>query len=233
MSTDSSSRDLSTVLNGPRQHDQDENGATAPRSGTNASVPDSAARVRSTAALFDPARLRLAQDFSSDVGVRKVLASVLVGKPPRQTFFRVHADPGQSLVTALVDLKSERETYLVDPSLRHALAGEIVVVKILFGITRQNVPFLWPLRMPGADGRLDNWTHSAHEGAERATKRWVRLNANMQLGAYEIIEAIAELGEPSWPEDLTFEKALELGFRDRYIDSLDHPVIRRLRGEAP
>jgi hypothetical protein len=61
-------------------------------------------------------------------------------------------------------------------------------------------------------------------------KRWVRAAANTSLGAYEIFEATADLPEPVWPEE-SFKKVIEVAFRDRYIRSLDHPVIRRLRGE--
>jgi hypothetical protein len=34
-----------------------------------------------------------------------------------------------------------------------------------------------------------------------------------------------------WP-DITFSRMLELGFRGKVIDTLDHPVLRKLRGEA-
>jgi hypothetical protein len=52
----------------------------------------------------------------------------------------------------------------------------------------------------------------------------------MSLGAYEIFEAMGKLPEPEWP-DLTFEQILEIAFRDRFISDLNHPVLRRLRGE--
>ena len=37
-------------------------------------------------------------------------------------------------------------------------------------------------------------------------------------------------GDPEWP-DASFKKLLQIAFRDRFIKSLDHPVIRALRGE--
>jgi hypothetical protein len=36
--------------------------------------------------------------------------------------------------------------------------------------------------------------------------------------------------EPEWPE-VPFGELLRIAFRDRLIESLDHPVLRRLRGE--
>ena len=62
-------------------------------------------------------------------------------------------------------------------------------------------------------------------------KCWVRLTANMSLGAYEIFEAEGKIAEPEWPE-YSFLDLLRIGFRDRIISSFDHPVLKRLRGES-
>jgi hypothetical protein len=51
----------------------------------------------------------------------------------------------------------------------------------------------------------------------------------MGLGAYEMFEAAATIPDPVWPE-LSFQEMLRIGFRDRLVDRLDHPVIKRLRG---
>ena len=64
-----------------------------------------------------------------------------------------------------------------------------------------------------------------------ATKGWVRVTANMSLSAYEVFEAQAQLSELEWPA-VTMGELLRIAFKDRYILSLDHPVLRRLRGEA-
>ena len=61
--------------------------------------------------------------------------------------------------------------------------------------------------------------------------RWVRLKANRALGAYEITEAPGSIPEPVWPTH-TFADLLRIGFRGRTIDSIDHPVLKRLRGEC-
>jgi len=68
------------------------------------------------------------------------------------------------------------------------------------------------------------------EAAQLATNRWVRVTANLGLGAYEIFEASAALPEPVWP-DISFTQLLSIAFRDRFINSPDHPVLKRLRGE--
>ena len=85
-------------------------------------------------------------------------------------------------------------------------------------------------RLPGTDGKWDEWNRSAMKAAQLAMRGWVRIAANMSLGAYEVFQATAELPEPEWPE-ISFPKLLEVAFKDRFIRSLDHPVVRRLRGE--
>ena len=180
--------------------------------------------------LFDPSRLRLSQNFAGSVGVKKALLTVPVRKPGRQDFIRVHSDATYRLETAVLELKEERETYLVDPDIWHELPGEIVPKVLFTTINRQNVLTLWPIRLPGEDGRHDEWNRSALEAAEMAQKRWIRVAANMGLGAYEVFEAVSNLPEPEWPE-VEFQEILRIGFKDRFITSLDHPVVRRLQGE--
>ena len=179
---------------------------------------------------LDPTRLRLSQNFAGAAGIKKALLTVPVRKPGRHDFVRVHPDAAYRLETAVLELKEERETYLVDPDLWHELAGELVPKVLLTTINRQGVLTLWPVRLPGEDGRHDEWNRSALEAAVMAQQAWVRVVANLGLGAYEVYEATGSLSEPDWPE-VDFQEILRIGFKDRFITSLDHPILRRLRGE--
>jgi hypothetical protein len=78
---------------------------------------------------------------------------------------------------------------------------------------------------------VDEWTRSALQAVGLATKNWVRITANLSLGAYEIFQAGGELPEPEWPT-LTLTELLRIAFRDRFIKDLNHPILRRLRGEV-
>lgn len=59
--------------------------------------------------------------------------------------------------------------------------------------------------------------------------RWIRVKPNMSGGFYEIFEAASTVPEPVWPT-MPFKEILRLAFRYQYVDTLDHPVIKRLRG---
>jgi len=179
---------------------------------------------------FDPSHLRLSQNFSELVGVKKALLTVPVRKPSRQDFIRVHPGEDYRLETAVLELKDERESYLVDPTLWPELPGEIVCKVLFTTINRQGVLMLWPIRLPGEDGRHDEWNRSALEAAHMAQSRWVRVASNTSLGAYEVFEATGALPDPPWP-DISFQEILKVAFKGRCIAELEHPVIRRLRGE--
>lgn len=194
-----------------------------PENTTSASPPDNHQ--------FDPSRLRLSQNFTESVGVKKALLTVPVRKPGRQDFVRTHPDSTFRLETAVIELKEDRETYLIDPELWHELPGEIVPKVLFTTMNRQGVLSLWPIRLPREDGRHDEWNRSALEAAELAQGKWLRVAANMSLGAYEVYEAVSKLPEPEWPE-VTFPEILKIAFRDRFITDLSHPVVRRLRGES-
>jgi hypothetical protein len=181
---------------------------------------------------FDPAALRITGSAAEAIGVKRAILTVPVRKPG-QEFVRVHPDEAFALPTTILELKADREIYLIAPALRDALAAESAMsVRMLFTtMSRQGVLSLWPVRLPAATGRVDNWSHSAMEAAELARKSWVRVQANMALGAYDVFQATGDLPEPDWPS-LSFAEILKIAFKDRLIDALDHPVLRQLRGEV-
>jgi hypothetical protein len=173
--------------------------------------------------------LRLGQDFSTALG-KRILTTIPVRKPGRQDFIMIRPEPEFRLETFILELKEERDSFLVLPALWQDLANEISPRVIFTCMNRQGVVFLWPVRRPGPDGRLDTWSSSAIAAAQAAMSRWVRVSANMSLGGYDTYEAVGELSQPEWPP-LSFPEILRLAFRDRVIDSGSHPVVRRLRGE--
>ena len=179
---------------------------------------------------FDLASLRLNPSFLETAGVKKLLTTVPARRPNPQDFVRVHPAPEFRADFALIDLKDEREDYLVRPEVLSELAGEVVFKTIFTAINRQGVVFLWPVRLPALDGKSE-WSRSQREGAELAMTKWVRLKANMSLGAYEITVAESEMADPVWPE-LPYQQLLQIAYRDRMITTVDHPVVRRLRGLA-
>jgi hypothetical protein len=178
---------------------------------------------------FDLTSLRLNPSFLETAGVKKLLTTVPVRRPTPQEFVRVHSAPEFRENFAMIDLKDEREDFIVRPELLPELAGEVVFKTIFAAINRQGVVFLWPIRLPTND-RKSNWPRSEREAAELAMRQWVRLKANLSLGAYEIHLAESIMADPEWPE-LSLQDLVRIGYRDRMIPDLGHAVVKRLRGQ--
>jgi hypothetical protein len=182
---------------------------------------------------FDPAAHRLSPTDVAGLGVRKVLTVVPVRKPAKEWWVRVHPGDDYALETAVIDLKEEQEVYLVAPELRDELVMEATFVPKAFftAINKQGVLFLWPVGLPGPDGRINSWHKSALEAIKLARKKWVRVVANPAGGGYDLGETSVEFPDPVWPE-MPFRDILRIAFRDYYVADRNHPVLRRLRGEV-
>jgi hypothetical protein len=179
---------------------------------------------------FDPRNLKLNQSFVEQTGVEKLLITVPVRKPRAQEFVRVHPSPDFRVDVSMIELQDEREQFIVAAPLALELISEVVNVTLYTAINRQGTVFLWPVRLPRADGRDSDWGRSAREAAALAMTAWIRFKANMELRAYEIFTANGTISEPQWPKESLWD-LIRIGFRDKLIDRLDDPILQRLRGE--
>jgi hypothetical protein len=179
---------------------------------------------------FDLDNLRLKQDFSETLGIRRILSLVPVRKPNRTNFFRVHPGEDYRMDVGILEMKEERETFLVTPDMMSepGIYELVVPARLVTYITRQGVVGLWPLKLE-KDGKLNPWHESALKAAQLAEEHWVSIRADMSLGAYQIFLATAELPEPEWPEH-TFSELVRLGFKGLIVDKPDHPLIQQLTG---
>ena len=180
---------------------------------------------------FDVAALRATPPSVSVT--EHVIVQVAARKPSRQEFFRVHADPDFALDGTVIEFEGPngREDFWLPPNLRHVAPQDTKAVRILTCISKAGVVFLWPARLPSADGPGRTWYESALAVSEIAKTHWVKMAGNRAAGAYEAHKASGDLGVPQWP-DYDLGALLKLAFGgDRVINSPDHDVLRSLRGE--
>jgi hypothetical protein len=196
----------------------------------NGSTNDSSATPEPVDAFTDLTALRLSQSYADTVGVKKLLTTVPVRRPHSQEFVRTHPEfrlPG----APVIELKDDRESFLVVPAVAATLSpGDFALKDLFLTLSRQNVLFVWPVPVPKTDGRGrgNAWHTTAREAAVLATTQWLRLTPNMPLGAYDVSVATVKLPDPEWPTDKTFNDILRIAFKDRLIETVDHPVIQRL-----
>ena len=120
-----------------------------------APTDDASLPVRDTNPFDDVEALRLSPDATT-VAVRRVITRVPVRKPGNQEFFRAHPDERYRIDTGIIDLRDDRESYLIHPQLREELADEIRAVRLYTCISRAGAVFLWAVPLPGT-GRSAEW----------------------------------------------------------------------------
>lgn len=179
--------------------------------------------------ISDLSQIRAPQDFN--VEVKKVWVHIPVGRPPKHEFFRVRAGDEWSDTLGLYAKQSEwgRETYVVLPSMYDTLTGEFSISKVILAVTRRNKPYVWSIKLPGSDGRHNTWHSTALEAAEIAKEKWIRLQSNQDVGAYDVLVAENQNYDPTWP-DLSFLEIINIAFKGRIIRDPDHHIIQELRG---
>ena len=183
---------------------------------------------------FNLTEIRQAQDFGTELGVKKTL-KCKVRKPSKEWWIQTHPDPDFRIEAWVIDLKEEGEVYWVSPHLWDELIGEPTFVrKAFFTYTCKHMHkkgdyFLWPIRLPDEDGKLDDWNKSALDYA-RQSGMWQRIASNRDLGEYDQYTTDRDWGDPDWP-DCEFEKLVRIAFKGRVIESVDHAVIKNLRGD--
>jgi len=176
--------------------------------------------------------MALSQDYLKAAGATKLPPPVQIGKPKKQTFFRIHPDFQQIYGVLEVQLEGRagKEFYVVMPNMLATLQAEFTPATLLVGMTRQGGLFVWPLKIIAEGERANDYTRTAHEAAELATTKWIRMVANTDLAFYEVTVAEGDIPEPAWP-DLAYSKILQMAFKtEGMIGSADHPIVGKLKG---
>ena len=88
---------------------------------------------------FDLAKLRVSQDFLETTNVKKLLTTVPIRKPAAQDFVRVHPSPQYRELLALLELKEDREIYIVNLTAVPELQVECYIATLFTAISRTGV----------------------------------------------------------------------------------------------
>lgn len=165
-----------------------------------------------------------------EINQRRELVTVPIRRLGKHEWGAVHRDETWRVgpVATHTD-RSDLSTYVIFPEVVAGVDRSVYDEVVLYAaITTAGAIFLWPRRV---GDRTDGWSLSNSEAIQLAQKGWVRMAANMSSGAYDVHTPVGQLAEPAWPDGLTFERLMEVALKNRVIDSPDHPVLRRLRGD--
>ena len=176
--------------------------------------------------------LRLPDNFNQPaIGIKKPLKPTF-GKLSKHRFSRVNPSPQYKYPAVLViDNENIEEAYLALPALC-PLLGSLAKPKIIrLAVDNAGTTRLIAEPIPGPDGRLNSWHESMIRAIQAAEETWVRIESNPDASQYVVILAKDDLGTPKWPKQTMDDLVLDC-FKDRIIQSEDHPLIRRLEGRT-
>jgi hypothetical protein len=175
--------------------------------------------------------LRLPASYGANFGVKKVLMTVPVGRPKKQQFFRAHSDSSMRFDAFIYEDKENGDTYVLNNEAAQVIPQLIRAVTLRLVIDRHNNVSLIPVPLPGEDSKRSSWHDSLASAVDLAETSWIRIVANMHVGAYDVHQAEGNIPDPEWP-DASMEKLVEVAFRGKVIQDIDHPVIQTLLGRA-
>jgi hypothetical protein len=178
---------------------------------------------------IDIAKFAYRDNFSAADKLAGEVTFVPVRPPYRQSWVYISSDPAMRATVAILELKQQRETYLVKPEVALSLDGEVTNRLLVPYQDRDGALFLWAVKLTDARGNLDSWTTSALRIVHEYCDKWIKVKAVLSAGCYEVIVAPTEIAAPEWPsEGLKF--LVNRAFKNRVINSTNDPVIKKLRG---
>ncbi len=131
----------------------------------------------------------------------------------------------------LLEDKDNRDYYILNQEVAQVISNLARPTTLRAAIDRNDNVFLIPVPLPSEDGNQNQWHQSLAQNLQHAESNWIRMTANMHVGAYDVYQAESKLEEPEWP-DADIAKLIEVAFRGKIITTLDHPIVQSLLGRA-
>jgi hypothetical protein len=165
-------------------------------------------------------------------GASEPISSAMTRRPQGTEYVRSRVGPDWTITMALYESKENlrSEYFAILPKMfdEMAVLGGMFYAQLHTATTRQGQTFIWPVKLP-TSGASNSWLETAQEAVEASKMNWIRMFADVGRGHYRIMKAEGDLEEPEFL-DKPFNELLEMAFKDRVIDSSDHPICRKLRG---
>jgi hypothetical protein len=134
-----------------------------------------------------------------------------------------------ALIVTDKDSGGQGEAYIAAPQLAPQLGSTASPRIIRLAVDTTGTPRLVGEPILRGVGKPNLWHQSLIDAIKQAERFWVRVEANMDAGQYEVTVARNDLGEPRWPNRTMHELVLEC-FKDKIILNSDHPLIMQLEG---
>jgi hypothetical protein len=181
--------------------------------------------------VFDDLERARAKEETEVSYSERQISHIVVKRPDPHWFVRIHPT-WEFEVIVHEHRENQGLIYYVLPDLEEEIGRFGRRTELRWGVTTTGTYFLWPLKLPGKTGDTNLWNSTAITCAARCAEppdtQYYAIRSNRQSGGYELVKATKEHAEPVWL-DLSVSDLLKLGFGDRVILDINHPILRRLR----
>ena len=180
---------------------------------------------------FSPENLRVLNNSDLRDLVCTELVELSARKPQKDEWFRVHPDYQQQ--GGILDIFSEHKVFWVSKGMQSQVAHDpCFTFRIcVLCVTRQGVPFIWPLKTDvAAGGTGDKYVRIPFAAMVHGREKWTRLYYSQEKREHQV-ETSDLLDAPKFPNK-PFPELLKLAFKDAVISTADHPAILNLKGRA-
>jgi hypothetical protein len=126
--------------------------------------------------------------------------------------------------------ESTGDFYAVDPALVRELEAETREAYIAAAVGYEGALFLWPIIKPKADGSGIQLFENDLADLSLSRQCWIRRQWSSGAKSYKVDQANTDK-PPEWPENSNIGDWVTRAFRGRFIDALDHQLVRQLRGD--
>ena len=180
---------------------------------------------------FDPMNLGISTDYAAAINAKASTKPFELRAPNEQEFFRTSPQKNHHLVVgSIADKQDMGKVYIVSGVLLEEVklkfpkvvrAVELVLTQILAGAS-----LVWPV--PLAEDRGGKWNSTQRAACEQGKTRWT--NKTSGRGEYEIL-TVNNPKDVDWDSFPPFRDILRQAASERLIDSMEHALLKKLRGE--
>ncbi len=178
---------------------------------------------------FDLAAVK--RKAATSVAVKKTLVIRVQKRVDKTTWFQVCPHAEMHVEGYLLDPGESAEgLFWVSPHILEEIDDSTIrLYELHLCRTKQGGSlFFWAIALPGEEGRDMECNIVRREYAKELGK-WMRLEWNDASRMHDQTIALANWPDPEWPDE-PIDNLIRIAFRGRLIESVDHPVVRLLKG---
>jgi len=170
-------------------------------------------------------------DVADDTQIVENFEYVPVGKPSKTTWFKTSPDKAFERLANMLDL-GNKGSYMVSGEVARYLGGNLVkVVRLHLSWGVDGKPFLIPITLPDKSGRPWNQWHSSLDKAVKLSMvKPVNVVSDQNKGTNLIYTSDMPFPPLMLPEGTTMADLVNIAFQEKYIDDIEHPIIKEIKG---